>query len=106
MRCNSVAYNKEYKMANTALYKFVGVSTLNGVINVRYANSKGRAAVLLRNGHSNVTFVEMELADREEDCVDYLLKQNFVQDDAATYAAVTQEAERLGFVFNKEEAVA
>ena len=93
-------------MANTALYKFVGVSTLNGVINVRYANSKGRTSVLLRNGHSNVTFVEMELADREEDCVDYLLKQNFVQDDAATYAAVTQEAERLGFVFNKEEAVA
>jgi hypothetical protein len=91
--------NKGNKMANKALYKFVGVSTLDGVINVRYANSKGRTSVLLRNGHTDVTFVEMPLAEREEDCVDFLLKQDFVQDNFETLAAVTQEAERLGFVF-------
>lgn len=87
-------------MANTATYKFVGVSTLNGVINVRYANSKGRTAVLLRNEHTDVRFIELAQAEREEDCVCALLDADWVQDDFITLAAVTQEAERLGFVFN------
>lgn len=91
-------------MANTATYKFVGVSTLGGIINVRYANSKGRDKVLLRNGHTDVKFVELPLADREEDCVDFLLKQDFVQDDFEVLCAVVQEAQRLGFVFPEAEA--
>lgn len=85
-------------MANTNTFKFVGVSKHNGSFAVRYANDKGRAKVLERNGHTDVQFVEMEVAEREEDALDFLLKQDFVCEDLDCAEAVAAEGMRLGFV--------
>lgn len=85
-------------MANANTFKFVGVSKLNGKFAVRYANDKGRAKVLERNGHTNVRFIELEVAEREEDALDALLKEDFVCEDLDCAEAVAAEGMRLGFV--------
>jgi hypothetical protein len=38
-------------------YKVAGISLHNGKYKVRYANSKSRANVLTKNGHTNVELV-------------------------------------------------
>jgi hypothetical protein len=79
----------------TKLFNFAGVSTFKGTVNVRYANEKHRAKTLLRNGHTNVLFVTLEDASRQEDCIDVLMRTAFVLNDAATKTAVWKEAARL-----------
>lgn len=83
---------------NTNTFTFVGVSKLDGVYAVRYANSKGRAGVLLRNGHEDVRFIALEQAERQEDCVDALLRADWICDNLDVAEAVAKEAMRLGFV--------
>ena len=85
-------------MANTNTFKFVGVSKHNGKFAVRYANDKGRAKVLERNGHTNVRFIELAQAEREEDALDALLKEDFVCENLDCAEAVAAEGMRLGFV--------
>lgn len=79
-------------------YRFVGVSTLNGVTAVRYANEKGRARVLERNGHSAVQLFDTGESLHQMDLVDFMLDQldaGHVAEPAVT--AVLTEARRLGF---------
>jgi uncharacterized protein with ACT and thioredoxin-like domain len=83
---------------NMNTFKFVGVSKLDGVFAVRYANDKGRAKVLERNGHTGVRFMELEMAERLEDCVDALLRSDWVCDDLDVAQAVAEEGQRLGFI--------
>jgi hypothetical protein len=80
-------------------YRFVGVSTLNGVTAVRYANEKGRARVLERNGHKDVLLFDAEEALHQMDLVDLLLdKAEAGMFDSPAVEAVGAEARRLGFV--------
>ena len=83
---------------NTNTYTFVGISTLNGEVSVRYANSNSRTATLLRNGHTDVRFIALPVASREEDCIDALLNEDWVAEDFLYADAVAREALRLGFV--------
>ena len=43
-------------------FKYVGISTLNGVRKLRYANDIMRIKVLERNGHKDVELVELPSA--------------------------------------------
>mgnify|MGYP006283510555 CR=1 FL=1 len=84
---------------DTSLYRFVGVSKgPNGRFAVRYTNDKNRERVLVKNGHSEVMFLEMEQPERVEECMDALL--TYVEQNLAfEYAeAVKAEAVRVGFV--------
>lgn len=83
---------------NMHKFKFVGVSKLNGAFAVRYANNKGRATVLKRNGHTDIRFMELAAAERQEDCVDALIKSDWVCEDLDVAEAVAAEGMRLGFV--------
>jgi len=85
-------------MANTNTFKFVGVSKLNGKFAVRYANDKGRAKVLERNGHTNVRFIELAQPEREEDALDALLNTDWICDNIDAAQAAAEEGMRLGFV--------
>lgn len=79
-------------------YRFVGVSTLNGVTAVRYANERGRARVLERNGHEGVHLFDTGESLHQMDLVDFMLDQldaGHVAEPAV--AAVLTEARRLGF---------
>jgi len=81
-------------------YRFVGFSTLNGKTAVRYANSKGRVAVLRRNGHEGVFLRDAGETLAQTDLVDLLLDMvdahQFVAEPEAV-AAIEDEARRLGF---------
>ncbi len=76
-------------------YKVAGVSTLNGVIKVRYANSKNRATLLVKNGHVNVELVVLKEALPKEDIIDQLLNHTFKTPEANE--AIKVEAKELGF---------
>jgi hypothetical protein len=80
-------------------YRFVGVSTLNGATAVRYANEKGRARVLERNGHTGVQLLDAGESLHQMDLVDLLLdKAEAGLFDSPAVEAIGAEARRLGFV--------
>lgn len=84
---------------DTNVYRFVGVSKgPNGKFAVRYTNDKNRERVLVKNGHSEVMFLEMAQAERVEDCVDALM--TYVEENLAfeLVDCVKAEAARVGFV--------
>lgn len=84
-------------MAKT--FRFVGVSTLNGITAVRYANQASRAAHLTRVGHQSVMLWDMGESRHPMDLVDALLDQlDAGHVAAAAESAVLVEARRLGFV--------
>jgi hypothetical protein len=85
-------------MAQAETFKFVGVSLYKGDYAVRYANDKGRAKVLERNGHTNVRFIELSQPERTIDAVDALLREDFIVEDLDCAQAVAAEGMRLGFV--------
>ena len=76
-------------------FKVAGVSVLNGKYKVRYANSKSRARVLEKNGHTNVELVVLKEALPKEDIIDQLLSHTFKTVEANE--AIKLEAKELGF---------
>lgn len=54
------------------LFTVAGVSTLNGVVKYRFANSLKRDAVLRKNGHTDIKLVELPKAMSKEDAVAYI----------------------------------
>ena len=76
-------------------FTVAGVSFHNGRWAVRYANSKGRKAVLVKNGHEGVKLFELPYAGAKEDAVDFLLNKDL---GAEANEAVKAEARALGFV--------
>ena len=80
-------------------YLYVGVSRHpNGEMAVRYTNDKNRARVLAKNGHTEILFLELPMAERVEDCVSALM--DYVEDNERVdlLDCVRAEAERVGFV--------
>lgn len=86
---------------NMETFKFVGVSRHpNGELKVRYANDVGRPRVLERNGHTDMHFIEMDVAERKEDCVDALMdwaEGAADEIDADVLAVIAEEAADMGF---------
>lgn len=55
------------------LFKVVGVSTLNGVTKVRFANDfVSRVKMLIKAGHTDIELVELEQPMSKADAVTYL----------------------------------
>lgn len=80
-------------------FRFVGVSKLKGRVAVRYANEKGRARVLERNGHEDVVLVDAGESLHPMDLVDLLLTRAEAGEfDTPQMEAIADEARRLGFV--------
>ena len=80
-------------------YMYVGVSRHpNGTMAVRYTNDRNRSRVLAKNGHTEILFLEMPMAERVEDCVSALM--DYVEDNGRLdlLDCVRAEAERVGFV--------
>lgn len=76
-------------------FKVAGISLHNGKYKVRYANSKSRANVLAKNGHSNIELVTLKEALPKEDIIDQLLNHTFKTAEANE--AIKLEARELGF---------
>ena len=83
---------------DTKTYRFVGVSrNPAGVLAVRYANDAGRARHLQRVGHTDIVFLEMEQAERVEDCMDALMNYVELNERLDLLDVVREEAGRVGF---------
>jgi hypothetical protein len=55
------------------MFKVIGVSTLNGVTKVRFANDMvSRVKILNKDGHKDINLVELPNALSKGDCVKYL----------------------------------
>jgi len=87
-------------MATDKTFTVVGVSVQNGVAKVRYANSVKRAAVLAKNGHSDIVLIELDDEREKVDCVDALLSalEDGLEMSAAGREAVLAEAREFGFI--------
>ena len=86
-------------MATDKLFMVAGVSELNGVFKVRYANSVKRGAVLAKNGHTNIVLVDLGDSMCKVDCVDQLLTavaRGYITGAGAE--AVREEAREMGFI--------
>lgn len=47
-------------------FTHVGVSTLKGKVKARFTNDASRVKVLMKNGHTDVTFIELPKAMTKE----------------------------------------
>ena len=55
------------------MFKVIGISTLNGVTKVRFANDMvSRVKILNKDGHKDINLVELPSALSKADCVKYL----------------------------------
>jgi len=72
-------------------FTHAGVSTLNGVTKVRFANDALRTKVLIKNGHTGIDIIELKHAMSKEDAVAYLLSINFDNGNATVRAALEAE---------------
>ena len=55
------------------MFKVIGISTLNGVTKVRFANDMvSRVKILNKSGHKDINLVELPNALSKGDCVKYL----------------------------------
>lgn len=80
-------------------FRFVGFSTHRGAVAVRYANDKGRARVLERNGHTDIFMLDAGEDLHPMDLVDLLLTRAEAGEfDTPAVEAIGAEARRLGFV--------
>jgi hypothetical protein len=79
-------------------YTFVGVSRHpNGTLAVRYTNDRNRARVLAKNGHTEILFLQLDIAERVEDCMSALMDYVENNERVDLLDVVREEAARVGF---------
>ena len=72
-------------------YTHAGVSTFEGVIKPRFTCNPGRVKTMIKEGHTNIDFMELMHPMTTQDAIVYLLK---VYTDAPTRAALESALER------------
>lgn len=73
------------------MFKVTGVSTLNGVTKVRYANDMTRVKILAKHGHTNIELFELPNAMTKGDICAYLKTHELFANP--TYAAAITAAD-------------
>lgn len=69
-------------------FTHAGVSTLDGVTKVRFANDALRVKVLAKNGHKDIDMVELKVPMSKEDAIAYLVSIDFATQNGKTNAVV------------------
>ena len=59
-------------MATDKLFSVVGVSTLKGKTKIRFANDTMRIKILLKNGHTDVDFIDLPHKMTKPEAIQYL----------------------------------
>lgn len=73
-------------------YTHAGVSTFEGVIKPRFTCNPGRVKTMIKEGHTDIDFLELLKPMTTQEAIAYLLKINY--GDAPTQAALTAALER------------
>ena len=81
------------------LFTHAGVSTLKGVVKLRFANDALRVKVLAKNGHTDIDMIELMEPMTKENAINHLIAINFATQhgftNAATQAALDEAVEAL-----------
>jgi hypothetical protein len=77
-------------------FSHAGVSSLNGVMKVRFCNDQMRVKVLAKNGHKDIDIVELKNPMTKEDAVAYLLSIDFDNGNKTVRAALEAAADKRG----------
>jgi hypothetical protein len=75
-------------------FTHAGVSTLEGVTKVRFANDALRVKVLAKNGHKDIDMVEFLTPLTKEAAVAKLIEMNFAKGNASIQAALDEALEK------------
>jgi hypothetical protein len=70
------------------LFSHAGVSTLNGITKVRFANNALRVKVLAKGGHRDIDLIELKHPMTKVDAVAYLLSIDFDNGNKTVRAAM------------------
>jgi hypothetical protein len=73
-------------------YTHAGVSTFEGVIKPRFTCNPNRVKTMIKEGHTDIDFLELLRPMTTQEAIAYLLKINYGDD--ATRAALTAALER------------
>lgn len=77
-------------------FEFAGVSTLDGVCKVRFANDAARVKILSKAGHRDIDIVQLERPMTKEEAISYLLEINFDDGNMTVRAALEAAADKRG----------
>ena len=81
------------------MFKVIGISTLNGVTKVRFANDMvSRVKILNKDGHKDINLVELPNALSKGDCVKYLKSSDLYTKFASAIDAADAKYSSLGTV--------
>jgi len=81
------------------MFKVTGISTLNGVTKVRFANDLvSRVKILNKDGHKDINLVELPNALSKADCVKYLKASDLYTKFASAIDAADHKYNSLGTV--------
>jgi hypothetical protein len=81
------------------MFKVTGISTLNGVTKVRFANDMvSRVKILNKDGHKDINLVELPNALSKGDCVKYLKSSDLYTKFASAIDAADAKYNSLGTV--------
>ena len=79
-------------------FTYAGVSTLNGVCKVRFANDASRVKVLAKNGHKDIDIVPLKEPMTKEDAIAFLIEIDFDDGNKTVRAALEAAAEKRGII--------
>ena len=81
-------------MATTKTFAVTGVSTLDGVTKIRFANDATRIKILAKNGHTNVELIDLPREMSKAEIAQYLIETNFANGRPEVEAAVADLAKK------------
>ena len=93
-------------MATTKTYSVAGVSTLNGVTKVRFANDfVNRFKILAKNGHQDINLIELGGEFTKAEVCQILMEHPKFQDEPAQGAVAEFVARNIKSISPKAEKV-
>ena len=81
-------------MATMKTFAVTGVSTLDGVTKIRFANDATRIKILAKNGHTNVELIDLPREMTKAEIAQYLVETNFANGRPEVEAAVADLAKK------------
>lgn len=84
-------------------YTHAGVSKLDGIMKVRYANSWDRVKVLKKCGHTDIDMVELKYPGTKEQALEFLLRIDFANGNIRVRDVIEAEAIKRGVTLHTQE---
>jgi len=81
-------------MATDKRFAVAGISTLNGVTKVRFANDAARIKILIKNGHTDVELIDLPREMTKAEIAEYMHEQDFAKGRVAVIDAVKDLAKK------------